>query len=62
MKTIVIIEDSQTIVQILKAYIQVADDNTYKIVDFHSIRDASEFIIDNHIKAGEFIFELHRFC
>jgi len=49
MKTIVICEDSMSIVQILKAYIRAADDKSYNIKTFCSIRKASEFITDNQV-------------
>ena len=49
MKTIVIVDDSNTIVQVLSAYIKHADDQDYNIVTFDSTEEASDFIIDNYV-------------
>ena len=49
MKKIVIIDDSQAIVLVLKAYIRAADNNAYDIVTFENMEEGAEYITDNYV-------------
>jgi len=49
MKTIVIVDDSEVMLQVLKAYIRAADNSSYEIVCFDNINEATKFIVDNTV-------------